>query len=852
MLRYPLSRSQHATILAIILLSLVGCSGGTQNFVVQRQGGIGQAPATTPATSPTPTPTPTPSPSPGTSPTPTPSPTPQVATQLSFLSSPSNVTALTTLANLQVALLDANGQIVTRSARAAGPAVTLTVSGNAHLVGTTTVNAVNGVATFNNVAVVGTGTHTLGASSGQLTAATSQPFTSSALAVDYSTRRDYPVTANPLQIVSADFNLDGFADFVTAPRSADNTPLYLGQSTGSFTAGTSITGLGAVLNLTAATGDFDKDGKPDLLVSASANFQVLFYKGNGDGTFASPVQVTADRASSIVVTDLNGDGKLDLVENDLANTVNAYLGDGTGGFTLSQSFGDAAGPINPNAVCVADFNGDNRPDLAYVDAGGTVSVALGRGDGTFNAPSSFGLTDPQGIVAGDVNGDGKIDLLVADNGTTSLAVLLGNGDGTFRVPVLYPLSASPAGLIAGDFNGDGRTDALVGHQSGTSLDVFFPQPDGTMVAQPPLPTGDTPFGINMATLADGPALLVANDGSNTASTIHINGDGTFRDATANAQLGASDGSVIGDINGDGKNDVVLFSNSSSTVTIRLGNNDGTFTNGTNVTASGSSVTQAALVDLNGDKKLDLLLQSNTGFQVCIGHGDGTFASPVAYGGTTVSFTFADFNGDGILDVALADLIGLKVVYLRGLGDGTFASPTTFSSNEPRFMCSGDVNADGKIDLIIGTASKVTLMLGNGDGTFQSETIISALQPSAIASGDLNHDGRIDAMFIDSGNTGLYTLISNSNNTFTQTLVNANVTGAVLSLTDINGDNILDALCQGNFGVGISTGNGDGTFGTMMVFGTTGISGVTAGNLNGDFKPDIIVNNGATSSLLLHL
>src|SRR5438309_1429738 len=189
-----------------------------------------------------------------------------------------------------------------------------------------------------------------------------------------------------------------------------------------------------------------------------------------------------DIPQSVAVGDFNGDGKPDLaVANGSSpgGSVSLLLGRGDGTFQTAVSY--AAGAA-PHSVAVGDFNGDGRVDLAVANAGGgNVSVLLGRGDGTFQPAANYDVgASPYSVAVGDFNGDGMADLAVANTGAGTISVLLGRGDGTFRTAVNYGVGASPRSVAVGDFNGDGKVDLAVANAGGGNVSVLLGNGDGTL------------------------------------------------------------------------------------------------------------------------------------------------------------------------------------------------------------------------------------------------------------------------------------------------------------------------------------------------------------------------------------
>jgi hypothetical protein len=326
-----------------------------------------------------------------------------------------------------------------------------------------------------------------------------------------------------------------------------------------------------------AVADFNGDGIPDLAVANANGGNVSVLLGNGDGSFqAARSFYTGDSPESVAVADFNGDGVPDLaVGKNSSTNVSVLLGNGDGTFQAAVDY--AAGDV-PKSVAVGDFNGDGIPDLAAADATsypGTVSVLLGNGDGTFQAPRTFYAgRSPQSVAVGDFNGDGILDLAVANSGPTdTMSVLLGNGDGTFEAPLPFYAGRSPQSVVVGDFNGDGIADLAWADWIDNSVWVALGNGDGTFRVSV-LAAGRDPWSVAVGDF-NGDGLLdlaVANEASNNVSVLLGNGDGSFQ-AAVNYAAGNTPRSVaVGDFNSDDFPDLAVADSDAYAVSILL--NDG--------------------------------------------------------------------------------------------------------------------------------------------------------------------------------------------------------------------------------------------------------------------------------------
>ena len=333
----------------------------------------------------------------------------------------------------------------------------------------------------------------------------------------------------PGAVVAADFNGDHKIDIAVASMGGfpnDQVVIYLNNGDGTFQPPKSFAVGTAVFAMIA--GDFNGDGKIDLITGQTESKDLSVLLGNGDGTFQKAVSYPAGGAvGGIVAADFNGDGKLDLaVSNQSPGSLSILLGhgDGTFGAASTQSLGMAL-----VGITAADFNGDGKLDLAIADNNSTVWLLLGAGDGTFGTPQSIALTGTLvGIASGDFNGDKHADLAVANLNAASVYVLLGKGDGTFQPATSLAAGRGAFAVTLGDFNSDGKLDIAVANNFEVPLQndvsLLLGNGDGTFAAAIPLGAGNNAVGVVAADFTGNGKLdlAVANNGSPFASLL-ING-----------------------------------------------------------------------------------------------------------------------------------------------------------------------------------------------------------------------------------------------------------------------------------------------------------------------------------------
>jgi hypothetical protein len=354
---------------------------------------------------------------------------------------------------------------------------------------------------------------------------------------------------------------------------------------------------------------------------------------------------------------------------------------------------------------------------------------------TFAPGQPYSASNPWWVTTGDFNGDGRVDVATASFGTRIVSVLLGNGDGTLQAPRNTPAASSSLNAIAAaDLNGDGRDDlAVVENGSPGDLRVYISNGDGTFADPPTLvPLGNFPQDVAIGRINGdaAPDIAVANQGGHNISILLNSGTGTFSPAPGSpvAAEGGGDplGIALGNVVGDGNNDLIvgLANGTAPGISVAAGDGTGSFAAATPL---GESFSQKAVIgDLNGDGLNDIAAARPAAGDVALFTRTSTgFAPPTTYdpdgsGGTNGRIALADLDGDGVLDLAVPNATGMqagKVSIGLGQGNATFATSSNETVGaEPRQVVAADLNRDGNPDLVVsnsaGADQHVTVLLAN--------------------------------------------------------------------------------------------------------------------------------------------
>ncbi len=594
------------------------------------------------------------------------------------------------------------------------------------------------------------------------------------------------IVGTPSGLAVADYNGDLKPDVAILNAAQNNVQILLGDSLGRFPTNRQTFSV-AASSKQVVTADLNADARRDLLVVSNTTNTVRILRGDGTGLFTLNATLTTGAGPvAMVVADFNNDTRPDIaVGNQAGDSVSVFLQASNGTFgapsTLSPGFG-------PRGIAVADINKDGPLDLLVtlgkVSQEGQVALMTGNGSGGFTLLNTlFVGPAPNWATTGDFNRDGNLDLVTANNTGNTVSVVPSIGTATFLTPgrIPLPFGSFPASLAVGDFNRDNKVDVISANEQINSISVVSGDGlCGFTSVNSANNTGITPIAIVAADFNKDtcPDLVTANNGDGTFSYMQNNCSANFA-VTNGFQVGCLDPIALsaGDVNGDTNPDLGVICEIAGELCTRLGSGSSSATFGGAVCTPGLTPTPqgVSIGAYNLDAFEDYALTSSP-----VPAGDPTDIVAIAKsdgagGVLDIPATFpvglqpraivhGDLNGDGFLDLVVANSGSSSVSALLGDGGGVFSFPSIDSpaGQAPTALALADFNLDGKVDVATTNtnANNVSLLLGDGLGHFTKAGDYGTRDlPVSIGAGDCNGDGKPDLLVADNFNDTITVLVN---------------------------------------------------------------------------------------------
>ena len=591
-----------------------------------------------------------------------------------------------------------------------------------------------------------------------------------------------------------------------------------------------------------AVGDFNNDHLIDLVVANSATNTIGIFLSQGDGAFAEQKTYPTDLDShpcSVAVGHLNSDDYVDVaVTNYATNNIGVFFGNGDGTFRDQWHF--STNSSHPLFVTTADVDNDNATDLVVVNYGtNSVGILLGYGNGSFQPHTSY-FTEydsiPHSLALGDFNNDNHLDIAVANYGTSNIGILLGYGDGTFANQTTYTTlsNSHPSSLALGDFNHDHHLDIVVSNNGSGTMGIFFGHGNGTFEVQRiyPLDRHSHPEYITVADMNNDNELdvIIVDSINDRVHIVRGDGNGSFATLTAYDALSESRPVSVGvaHFNNNNQSDIVVINYGTNNVLVLMDYWTQPSARHVNYRAGPYKIGSLAVGDFNSDHIPDIVFSSAGDIIILNGLDLGRSITTIHTSAAGIQdICIGDVNNDNWMDIITANGGGDNVGVLLGGDNGTFGSMTTYSTGSgsvPVQLALGDMNGDGRLDIVCTNyySNSVGVLLGNGDGTFATMMSCSTgarCLPYPVALGDINSDHHLDIVVACATGNGLLFFAGGDELSCSLTRYPLSGARSPVILADFNSDNHLDiAVMDANDrNVVVVLGDGHGAFGIQTVY-----------------------------------
>ena len=536
--------------------------------------------------------------------------------------------------------------------------------------------------------------------------------------------------------------------------------VYANQGNGNFIYSSTVN-TGNIYAMRVRAADVNGDGKLDVVFTRGGNNTMGISYQQAGGTFSVPYDyVVNSYEGEIGAADFNGDGKLDLAITT-SSGVNVFMNQGNGVLAQSYYWAPALSPsygASIGGIETADIDGDGDVDILLTKLDGLLQVFKNQGNGTFVATGQYSVGDsPRVPKARDMNNDGLLDVIVENSFAGTMTVALNRGNGVFENrETRYPAGVYPTMVAVADLNADGKPDIAVPNSSTTTVSVLLNDGMGGVLPAVAQSVGTQPVGITLSDV-DGngqPDIVTANSGSNNISVRLNQGNATFA-AVVNYGVGSNPVSVAAaQLTADGQLDLAVVNKASNTVSVLLNQGNGSFGTATHYLA-GSSPVWVAAGDMNGDGKADLAIANDLNMEVnvLLNQGNGSFAPSIGYwsGTNPAAVAVGDLNGDSRADIAVANKGSRDVSVLLNQGNGSFTVAPSYviraiGASNLVSIALADMNGDGHLDIVVADqyTNNAIVLLNQGNGAFApGDHYPIGFEPIGIVPADMNGDGRPD-------------------------------------------------------------------------------------------------------------